>query len=44
MGEAGTWAADTWTRLNTDHFDGEPMRRNSPAKAAGVDSRYNARG
>jgi len=21
-GEAGPWAADTWTRLNTDHFDG----------------------
>lgn len=20
---AGTWAADTWTRLNTDHFDGQ---------------------
>jgi hypothetical protein len=22
-GDAGAWAADTWTRLNTDHFDGE---------------------
>ena len=21
-GEAGLWAADTWTRLNADHFDG----------------------
>jgi hypothetical protein len=22
-GQAGTWAADTWTRLNTKHFDGQ---------------------
>jgi hypothetical protein len=22
-GDAGTWAADTWTRLNTTHFDGK---------------------
>jgi hypothetical protein len=22
-GPAGIWAADTWTRLNTDHFDGQ---------------------